>query len=205
MAVQIDIPFPELRKAIVTLNESNLLASVNQEKLTALPGIKNGRIMLVAINRENMLGAFMSAFDLIEDVEGKCPAPKEALAFYNKVITLEDKATEAIVSGVDNGTSTEKEKNTSAKKTKDNNCAKAKEKKAPNKYNHHGAEQRRIDDCFESGTSEEEVANILVNEFGYKNIKKGKSRFRAYCQHYVEDHGLTISIDKETGIYKIAN
>lgn len=96
MEVKIDVPFPELRKAIVALNESQILATVDQDTLKEI-GVIGNKIKLVAVSRENMLSTFMSAFDMIKDnEEGKCPAPKEALDFYNMIIDLENKTKETV-------------------------------------------------------------------------------------------------------------
>lgn len=86
-----EVPFLELKKAIVAINESQILATLDQETLKDI-GVVGNRIKLVAVSRENMLSTFMTAFDMIEDdAEGKCPAPKEALDFYNKIIEIEER------------------------------------------------------------------------------------------------------------------
>jgi hypothetical protein len=77
VAGTVDVKFKDLRVAVVALNESKLLK-------------KN--IALVGITKDQILKDFMAGFDGIPDVDGKCPAPKAALDFYNSVVDAQEAA-----------------------------------------------------------------------------------------------------------------
>ncbi len=84
----VDVKFKDLRVAVTALNKSGILEA---NKLAL--------IELVGAEKEVILKKFMDAMGVIPDVEGKFPGPKEALAFNNLVLEMEEKAAKAAEAG----------------------------------------------------------------------------------------------------------
>lgn len=76
---KVEVKFKDLREAVIALNDSGLLPE---------------KIKLVGAEKEAILKAFMDGMGKIEDVDGKFPGPKVALALYNDIVAQEDKIRE---------------------------------------------------------------------------------------------------------------